>query len=368
MSAFIWGRPYNGSILPEQIPGSWKLIKYFLENGFAIDSDGYLWATGKNVCGVLGVGDTTEVPYPDWVKVGTSKWKDIAQSGTYAFGIQEDGTLWHWGTYLYVGASSYVPVLLDAGDWKSVHVSVAHESCLAIKQDGSLYSWGYNSASNLGHYDDEDRPSPSLVDSGPWLTADISDYTGVGVKENGTLWVWGQTFLGEYASYSSIPLRVGGDANWTTAATALNAIFAIKADGTMWSWGYTSSGANYGLLGLGDVIANIYEPTQIIGSSWVSVSSTYGVALALDSDGALYAWGYSNYGALCIADTTLRYEPTLTGVQEGFDICFTGYQVSGAYTTGVAVSVFWTNFRGQTEGLSVTADPMEEDPSGPPML
>ena len=341
-SAVIFGRPYSATVSAD-LEGPYVKIKYGSTHGLAIDADGYLWATGYNNVGQLGRGNTTSSPWPAWVQIGTAKWKDIAVGGGASVGIQEDGSLWHWGNYVSVTSTS--PVLLDSGDWESVEGSYNYPHFLAINSAGALYSWGYNGSGELGIGSYDNTNTPTLVDSGPWECAYGSDYTSVGLKSNGSLYVWGKTYLGDYWTTSSTPVLVG--AGYKHCATGLDVVFGIKTDGTLWSWGYASySAANGGLLGLDDIMS-VYTPTQVAGSDWERIHSFANHALALQSTGAMYGWGANQYS--CIDDSADMniYIPRPIG-ETVYNEVYAGYRVSLALAGG-GISVFWTAFKGQTE-------------------
>ena len=95
-------------------------------SGYAIKSDGTLWAWGYNGYGQLGVGDTVDRSAP--VKV-----MDNVSTVT-ANDYFDDGS-----GYDYYG-SGY-----------------------AIKSDGTLWAWGYNGYGQLGVGDRVDRSAPVKV-------------------------------------------------------------------------------------------------------------------------------------------------------------------------------------------------------------
>ena len=64
---------------------------------------------------------------------------------------------------------------------------------------------------------------------------------------------------------------------------------AIKADGSLWAWGDDDSVAEQ--LGGGTIVKKT-EPVQIgTDTDWVSVAAGWEHAVAIKSDGSLWAWG-----------------------------------------------------------------------------
>src|SRR5205085_11475926 len=120
--------------------------------------------------------------------------------------------------------------------------------------------WGLNRDGQLGDNNPGYRASPMQVGTATtWTAAAASNSVGldhtVALKNDGTLWAWGYNAsgqlgdgmaLGEAASmFTGRPnaAQVGTEANWTRIASgALNTV-ALKGDGTLWAWGNDGAGA-----------------------------------------------------------------------------------------------------------------------------
>ena len=77
----------------------------------AVKADGTLWAWGANACGELGTGNT--LPYMVPTQIGSaSDWRAVALGGgwytCFAVAIKQDGTLWAWGYNLATGVDILV--------------------------------------------------------------------------------------------------------------------------------------------------------------------------------------------------------------------------------------------------------------------
>ena len=132
-------------------------------HSLGLKNDGTLWAWGNNDNGELGDGTTTESLTPKQIGTDTD-WVAIAASVFTSFAIKEDGTLYSWGADTD-GSISYQGLLGDGGslqgpdvltptqvgsdsDWVSISAQEAH--ALAIKEDGTLWGWGQNGDYELG--------------------------------------------------------------------------------------------------------------------------------------------------------------------------------------------------------------------------
>ena len=171
---------------------------------FAIRADGSLWSWGGNGQGQLGRGYFSGVtPQPNPQMVGTDTWLSISTSTSTAAGIRADGSLWAWGNN---GGGVVCPTtnhglgqatkqnLGSSYQWQSVHLTI--NSAHAVRADGSLWGWGSNSSGQLGIGTTEifsDVPSHTFRRVGAdydWVVAG-GNSSRWAIKENGTLWTWG---------------------------------------------------------------------------------------------------------------------------------------------------------------------------------
>jgi alpha-tubulin suppressor-like RCC1 family protein len=101
---------------------------------------------GRNASGQLGLNDTVYHSSP--VQIGAlTTWSQIAGGTTFSLAIKTDGTMWSWG----IGGAGRLghndainrssPVQIGAlTTWSQIAGGSAHS--LAIKTDGTLWSWG----------------------------------------------------------------------------------------------------------------------------------------------------------------------------------------------------------------------------------
>ena len=122
---------------------------------------------------------------------------------------------------------------------------------MAIKIDGTLWAWGWNSTGRLGLGNSVETNTPTRVGTETnWSSVSAGSHT-MAIKNNGTLWAWGdnsagQLGLGNFEDRNT-PTQVGTETNWSSVSAGSAYTMAIKSDGTLWAWGWN----NTGQLGLG---------------------------------------------------------------------------------------------------------------------
>ena len=288
----------------------------------AIKTDGTLWTWGANAKGQLGHNNTTTYSSPKQVGTDTT-WNGYPKMSYYnsAF-TKSDGTLWATGNNAYgqLGLNDRTnrssPTQIPGTTWSSgLRVNSFNKGLgiLAIKTDGTLWSWGANNGGFLGLNQSGSTyiSSPTQIPGTSWNTVDVHESGVVATKTDGTLWGWGYNIYGNLGDnnttpYSS-PKQIGTDTTWSDAIAEGYIAAAFKTDGTLWSMGSNSYG------GVGDnSTVQRSSPTQVPGTTWSKIVGNQDGSSwkAIKTDGTLWSWGYNNYGQLGHNDRAQYSSPT----------------------------------------------------------
>jgi alpha-tubulin suppressor-like RCC1 family protein len=287
-------------------------------NTAAIKTDGTLWTWGWNFNGELGDGTTTKRSSPVTTAGGGANWKQVACGYRYAAAIKTDGTLWTWGsnTAGRLGDGTIVTSRSSPGttagggtNWKQVSCGYAYTA--AVKTDGTLWTWGSNISGQLGTGTTTNRSSPGTTTGGGtnWREVACGGSHTAAIKTDGTLWTWGDNSRGPLGdgttiSRSSPGTTAGGGTNWKQVACGDRHTAAIKTDGTLWTWGDNRFS---GQLGDGTTMSRSSPGTTAGGgTNWKQVACGTLHTAAIKTDGTLWTCGYNFFGRLGDGTTTDR--------------------------------------------------------------
>jgi alpha-tubulin suppressor-like RCC1 family protein len=278
----------------------WKEVKSGYETMAGIKEDGTLWTWGSSSWNMLGYENTTMDMqwYPKQVGVDTG-WKQIDFGLQFMLVLNEDGTIWAAGEEPFLGFPEDNSLLLQLGTssgWKAF--SCGEHFALLLKNDGTLWGIGGNGYSQLGLGDSGpeayfNSPVQIGTDNG-WKDIAAGDEYSLAVKNDGTLWNWGQLPWANSGDIIFEPTQVGTDTDWQSVETGYQSNAAIKNNGTLWTWGRNGIGE----LGLGDQIYYYSEPTQLGTDTWTYVNISAASMHGVKTNGKLYGWGSYYAGQL----------------------------------------------------------------------
>lgn len=281
-----------------------KAIATGSQHTVALDDKGRVWTWGRNNSGQLGdVARTSIDKNPQYVEL-PKKIIAIAAGDQHTLAVDLEGNVWAWGRNVYgqlgrnaTDAENAVPKLVQASSDNSssfteiVAVASGMEHSVALKSDGTVFSWGRNSYGQLGNGETLMINEKALEVPGISRIMEIAagDNHTVALKQDQTtVWAWGTNRLGQLGDGGRedklTPVQVQGMNEVTKIATGDNHTIAVKQDGSVWMWGKNTSGTQSSrttpiqITGMNEAVA--------IGGGGYSDSFT----LAVKTDGTVWKW------------------------------------------------------------------------------
>jgi hypothetical protein len=219
---------------------NWNHLACGQNHTLAVTAAGELYTWGQGSSGVLGTGTTTNRSSPGTVAGGGNDWIKVSAGYGMSAAIKSDGTLWTWGSTGSFGAlgdgsnidrSSPGTVAGGGTTWEKV--SCGGNTTAAVKIDGTLWTWGLGSSGQLGTGSTVSRSSPGTVAGGGTNWKDIATSTThmVAVKIDGSIWTWGANGTGQLGdgtttSRSSPATVQGGVGEWQKVVACDGAVGA----------------------------------------------------------------------------------------------------------------------------------------------
>jgi alpha-tubulin suppressor-like RCC1 family protein len=301
----------------------------------AAKSDGTVWAWGENVYGQVGDGTLTLRASPVQV---TGLTGVVAVSAGYSFSLalKSDGTVWGWGFnsngQIGEGAASTqtTPVVIP-GLTDVVAIASGQFFSIALRRDGTVWSWGEDSHGQLGA-----RPwrGPAL---GLVRVTDLTDVVAVAcgvnhalaMKADGSVWTWGSNVGGPVDSSSSPYQYTPRRLNEVTGAAAIGAgrthSLIIQRDGRSWVFGQNP----FGQFGLAqpttatNPILSGFQPGFPMGTTPLN-------AVPVSGDKSVHSFDFGFRSAA--GASTLRWVQMLFASEwdgGGLPFCYLHYDVPG---------------------------------------
>ncbi len=238
--------------------------------------------------------DALADPYTRDSIVRANNYVAVATGAKHAITLRDDGTVWAYGynTSGQIGDGTYydryprVQVLDNA-----VAVDAFGDTSLAIKSDGSLWGWGDSGDGELGLRTVRLLPYKLMDNVKCTSTTDKEMYA---VKNDGTVWHFGDTYDAYLKGLKDdfAPQKLDFIKDVSLVATNRSSVYFVKKDGTLWAVGENEYGQ------LGDGTTTYREKPVKIMSDVVTVSANNENAYAIKSDGTLWAWGKNEKGTL----------------------------------------------------------------------
>lgn len=219
---------------------------------------------------------------------------------------------WHYekseenGKWVKVAKCTYGSINPISVDGKAVKsVCLGDGTSMAITADGSLYTWGANTA-QMGngkkeYYHGYDITTPQKIMDGVEFKSISLGYDHcAAISKDGSLYTWGSNDVGQLGNGEKDRIPGSDDAAVLTPQKIMDKVkfksislcadqsAAIAEDGTLYGWGYNL----YGCVGNGTDNQEITTPQKIMaGVKFKSVSMGHTFGAAVSENGDLYIWG-----------------------------------------------------------------------------
>ncbi len=311
-----WTAMLSGDWKVSEIPGSagfledtnWVTVIRSYRDTIGIQQDGSLWVSERQEK-LPTPGSPPPSPNPGMIRLGQdSDWRAVAVSGSLAFLLKTNGTLWRLGTNVsnwrnWPGYRAFAPELLGVNsDWANIPFWDPGRIVLK-KADGA--AWIYQPNARTQPDEEQIRLDADLIlSAAPYLEGQKSAvslwpggrYVQLGVGEDGVLRViavwYHETAVGARLRWGwrpeSIPL--GRETNWLTLVgnNRNRKVVALKTDGSLWKLDFPTD--------------PLFKPEGFSTSplsrhtDWVAVADAMGGVVALAVDGSLWFWALEKRG------------------------------------------------------------------------
>ncbi len=205
----------------------------------------------------------------------------------YTVALKANGTVWVWGKNSYLGITDssqsndkvIIPTQVQ-GLKDIVDISAGEDYILAVKDDGTVWSWGYNYYGQLGN---GTRTN----------TDEISVVTGKEIDV--------QQVQGFDANTKIVSVSAGG-----------NFAMALDSEGNIWTWG----DGGYYQLGTGktedSLVATKIDLTNLDGIKIKQIEAGDDTAFALLETGDVFVWGSNSSGVTGLSGSYIKVPTKIT--------------------------------------------------------
>lgn len=233
-------------IVPVKVLDNVRSVSANAFTTIAVKKDDTLWGWGS-FAGYIGEDQNPSYLYP------TKFMDDIlmaANGDNYIMVLKNDHTLWVGGN-MVIGDGTNTKADSDTGFVKVMSnvksISAGEDTVYVIKNDDTLWGWGDNSNAQLGNRSDTGDNNVDTEFTPVKILDDVkfvsnSGSTVIAVRLDGSLYSWGKggskgiyTENG-WVENAGTPYKVMDDVVMGTMRDNGSGILVVKTDGTLWGW------------------------------------------------------------------------------------------------------------------------------------
>ena len=246
-----------------------------------LQPDGSLWVSDKSQNGKWSSEKMQRFGYE-------TNWQQLAISRSSVVLLKSDGTLWRWGLWgtstntsgeIWPGLRAFTPLQIGTNaNWAELF-SLGKLFVYARQADGRAWRLddkNRNAVQEMGRATNFDEIVSKTASSGS--QNDIAF-----VRPDGTLWVLNRSWDQKtWREVGSSVLQVGKENDWRTVAVTYGMMVALKSDGSLWQWHFTD----------GAIVRAVNDsPTRLgIHNDWVAITGDRENVITLAADGSVWLW------------------------------------------------------------------------------
>lgn len=346
--ARTWTAPAN--VKSVRVKGLLNRVKIASqEHTIWLANDGRIYTSGLNNFGQLGDNSVVDKSTPTLITINNFKravsvaaHQEFNNYGGHMHVITDDGEVWAWGqnNASQLGDGTTIPKstpTLIAGPEPFRQIAAGAEHCMAIGESGLAYGWGGSGVTTAQNGSATTTPS-EIVGGIKWKKIDCSQTGGCGIDVDGKLYGWGNNAGGWVGDGTNVgkssPVLIMPGERFIDCSHATNAA-ALTVDGDVYTWGSNLLG------GLGDgTLVDKSSPVAVIGGhKFTKIRSNQGWVLALKENGEVWGWGAANQNQLGQAGATNASSPVLVSDAHFYVDIYQGVRTAFGITEDG--SIYW---------------------------